>query len=214
MSFRDRTHSPPAGPTTDDDTGVVWRIDLDTQCAVLESTAIPCPKPINCPLHTSEARRAVKGRTKPFEMLLSAKLLEEGIPEPEQAILTSSKGEHGDTTLQLPADIPATIAAINLMAISHSQDNPHLEKALIALDRVVQDLEDDILEGTSSFNDPSMTDEAKESVLRVRIGFIRSLIDVFDGDVEAWSKCLGYFEALGTRLHDRITSQMESSILV
>lgn len=206
MSSRHRTQSPPKGPANPY-SGAVSRINLDTQCAVLESSTTPCPQPINCPLHTLDARKAVTGRTRPFETLLSAKLLEEGgVPEPEQAIHTSSKANDGDSLLQPSEDLPdisATIAAINLMAISNSQDAPHIEKALIALSGAVQDVEKDIQGVTNPWNDPNMSDEARTSVLRVRIEFIRLLVDLLERGVGGWSEWLDYVDALGISFRAR-----------
>ncbi|GAA5971037.1 hypothetical protein JCM11641_004122 [Rhodosporidiobolus odoratus] len=45
-------------------------VDLDRQCGVINEKGYPCPRSLTCKTHNMTAKRAVTGRTQPFDILL------------------------------------------------------------------------------------------------------------------------------------------------
>ncbi|GAA6032635.1 hypothetical protein JCM8097_004854 [Rhodosporidiobolus ruineniae] len=45
-------------------------VDVDRQCGVINEKGYPCPRSLTCKTHNMSAKRAVPGRSQPFDMLL------------------------------------------------------------------------------------------------------------------------------------------------
>ncbi|CAG8819985.1 10499_t:CDS:2, partial [Racocetra persica] len=59
-------------------------IDLDKQCGVVEHTGMQCSRSLTCKSHSMALKRAVQGRSQPFNTLLSQypkKSIDNGVPD-------------------------------------------------------------------------------------------------------------------------------------
>lgn len=52
--------------------GQTDRINVEKQCGVLYPNGMQCARAITCKLHSVEVKRAVPGRSQPFDTLLAA----------------------------------------------------------------------------------------------------------------------------------------------
>jgi hypothetical protein len=68
-------------------------IDLDKQCGVIQGlNNLPCTRSLTCKSHSMGAKRAVEGRSQPYDVLLAA-YQKKGIGRPNgKEVLAKKKG--------------------------------------------------------------------------------------------------------------------------
>lgn len=87
-------------------------LDLDRQCGVLIAPSNnPCTRSLTCKIHAMGAKRAVEGRSHPFNELLAA-YQKKGIGRPQVPSSTSSTNPTATSTLN-EKDNKSTLSALN-----------------------------------------------------------------------------------------------------
>ena len=79
-------------------------VDLDRQCGVLLENGMACPRSLTCKAHTMTAKRAVVGRSRPFDELRER--VAQGIASPRPGDMTRTNSDLSAAARSSPGPAP------------------------------------------------------------------------------------------------------------
>ncbi|BGP16934.1 SAGA complex subunit Sgf73 [Rhodosporidiobolus nylandii] len=84
-------------------------VDLDRQCGVINEKGFPCPRSLTCKTHNMTNKRAVAGRSQPFDMLLAEWQKASKAKEKAAAAAAGAEGKTGTASRPGPSATPDSL---------------------------------------------------------------------------------------------------------
>jgi len=98
-------------------------VDVERQCGVITPNGVPCARSLTCKSHSMGAKRAVPGRSLPYDMLLAAYQKKNQAKQQKAAIDANAPLEDEDEANAGPVDSDEETAAV-MSALSHWRPQP------------------------------------------------------------------------------------------
>ncbi|KAG9246954.1 SCA7, zinc-binding domain-containing protein [Calycina marina] len=129
-------------------------VDVEKQCGVLIKEGVQCARSLTCKSHSMGAKRAVGGRSLPYDMLLTAYQKKNQAKQQKAAIDANAPLEDEDAALG-PVDSDEELGAV-MHGFSHWNPQPVVKPPiLMPIDRVYQKkrLYEQLYQATNGFQD-------------------------------------------------------------
>ncbi|KAK4106273.1 SCA7-domain-containing protein [Parathielavia hyrcaniae] len=106
-------------------------VDVERQCGVLLPNGQPCARSLTCKSHSMSAKRAVPGRSLPYDMLLAAYQKKNQAKQQKAAIDANAPLEDEDEANQAAVDSDEETAAV-MTALAHWNPQPVVPQPVFA----------------------------------------------------------------------------------
>ncbi|KAK4123384.1 SCA7-domain-containing protein [Parathielavia appendiculata] len=106
-------------------------VDVERQCGVLLPNGQPCARSLTCKSHSMSAKRAVPGRSLPYDMLLAAYQKKNQAKQQKAAIDANAPLEDEDEANQAAVDSDEETAAV-MAALAHWNPQPVVPQPVFA----------------------------------------------------------------------------------
>ncbi|KAI9167329.1 SAGA-associated factor 73 [Paramyrothecium foliicola] len=106
-------------------------VDVERQCGVILPNGQPCARSLTCKSHSMGAKRAVAGRSLPYDMLLAAYQKKNQAKQQKAALDANAPVEDDDELNTGPIDLDEETAAV-MGALAHWKPQPLVPQPLFA----------------------------------------------------------------------------------
>ncbi|KAK0385812.1 hypothetical protein NLU13_6989 [Sarocladium strictum] len=106
-------------------------VDVERQCGVILPNGQPCARSLTCKSHSMGAKRAVAGRSLPYDMLLAAYQKKNQAKQQKAALDANAPVEDEDETNAGPIDSDEETAAV-MSALAHWKPQPLIPQPVFA----------------------------------------------------------------------------------
>ncbi|PHH72648.1 hypothetical protein CDD82_5863 [Ophiocordyceps australis] len=106
-------------------------VDVERQCGVILPNGQPCARSLTCKSHSMGAKRAVAGRSLPYDMLLAAYQKKNQAKQQKAALDANAPIEDDDEAITGPVDSDEETAAV-MSALTHWNPQPLVAQPILA----------------------------------------------------------------------------------